>query len=318
MTKPILVALLALPSLLGPAVLSAQTPGHELAILELPSSTAAMAEGGAFDLSSEDSDGIFYNPATLVPATGLVLGLQRFGDVASQVTLSAATDWWDGGVGLGLQVLEWGAAPDRMTAGGVDRLLADGPLATTEWVASAGYAREILGPSVGVVAKLVGRRIGSERHVEPALDLGIAHDLGPIRVGLAVRNLTADLEPSDAARAAGDVVAEPDPVPERITLGAAFSGYELGPLDLGSAARLTRRADGDLEAGGGLEVAYWPVTGRTFIGRVGIQTVPDGGASSLTFGAAFHGDALVLEYAYRPVDAFGSEEGLHRVSIGWR
>ena len=300
-----LTVLLALPA---PAALAAQSSDHDFRVLEVPSSTAAMSMGDAFDLSGEDSDGIFYNPAAVGRAEGLVLGLQRFRDAGGQATLSAAAEWWDGRVGLGVQAMEWGAG-ERAGAGGLLPLLEDGAVGVSEWAASAGYAREVFGPTVGVVAKLLGRRQGAERDVAGAVDVGVTHGLGPVRLGLAARNLAGELLAGDAG----------ERVPWELTLGAAGSGFEVGPLDLGGAARVTRQADDEYEAGAGLEVAYWPVVGRTFIGRVGLQTDPSGPDDvALTLGAAFHGDALVLEYAYRPVDLLGSEEGLHRITVGWR
>ncbi len=305
---PVLLAL-AVGFAAPPGSLLAQTPGRDNAVLELPSSTQAMAMGDALDLSGTDSDGIFYNPALLARAAGFMLGGQRFRDAASQLTLSAAHEWYGGGLGVGLQALEWGAAPDSAHLGGVDRLLEDGNAAVAEWAATVGWARTVPWKlAVGAAAKLVGRRIGVERDVVGAVDLGVAREVGPLWLGLSARDLTADALAGDAA----------GQVPTSVSLAAALRRRPVGPLDVGAAARVTRRDDGEVTAGGGLEVAYWPIQGRTFIGRVGWQTVPEGGAKGLTLGAAFHGDDLIVAYAYRPVDAFGSTEGLHRVSIGWR
>lgn len=306
-TRAFALPFLLLAGLL-PGAARAQVPGHDFALLEVPSSTAAMAMGDAFDLSGEDSDGIFYNPAALARAEGFVLGLQRFRESGTQLTGSAAAEWWDGRVGIGVQAMEWGSSPTAAGAGGLTRILAGGALPTAEWAASAGYARPLFGASVGAVGKLLGRRDGPRREVAGALDVGATHGVGRLRLGLAVRNLAGELLGDGAGI-----------VPDQVTLGAAGSGFVVGPFDLAGAARLTRRADGELDAGGGLEVAYWPVVGRTFIGRVGLQTDPYGADDvGFTFGAAFHGDDLVLEYAYRPVDLLGSGEGLHRLGLGWR
>jgi hypothetical protein len=65
-------------------------------------------------------------------------------------------------------------------------------------------------------------------------------------------------------------------------------------------------------------VGYWPVRGRTFVGRLGAQVVPEGSdASPFTFGFAFWGDDLVVEWAFQPFDG-APESGTHRFSIGWR
>jgi hypothetical protein len=104
-------------------------------------------------------------------------------------------------------------------------------------------------------------------------------------------------------------------LPTDVTLGWGGYGRPLGPLDLGAAAALGRRADGEVVFGGGLELGYWPVQGRTFVARVGVRNVPEGEASPVTFGGSFWGDRLVLEYAFQPVD---DADGLHRVTLGWR
>jgi hypothetical protein len=66
----------------------------------------------------------------------------------------------------------------------------------------------------------------------------------------------------------------------------------------------------------GLEVGYWPVNGRTFVGRVGYRYRSDDfTACPLTFGAAFLGDNISLEYAYQ---GFDDGDPSHRFSVGWR
>jgi hypothetical protein len=69
--------------------------------------------------------------------------------------------------------------------------------------------------------------------------------------------------------------------------------------------------------GGGLEVGYWPVRGRTFVARAGVRRVPEGEGSPFSAGLAFWGDDLVVEWAWRP---FGDpvDEATHRFSVGWR
>jgi hypothetical protein len=65
----------------------------------------------------------------------------------------------------------------------------------------------------------------------------------------------------------------------------------------------------------GLQVGYWPINGRTFVGRVGVQRVPEGAGSPLTLGVAYWGDDLALEWAYR---SFGDVGGTHRFTVRWR
>jgi hypothetical protein len=74
--------------------------------------------------------------------------------------------------------------------------------------------------------------------------------------------------------------------------------------------------DGDLEPSLGLEVGYWPINGRTFVGRIGYRhRSGEYEAVPVTFGGAFYGDNIVLEYALQPFD---SGDPSHRFFMGWR
>ena len=69
--------------------------------------------------------------------------------------------------------------------------------------------------------------------------------------------------------------------------------------------------------GGGVEIGYWPISGRTFVARIGVRQLEEGtDASPLSLGFAFWGDDVVLEWAFRPWE--GDETGTHRFGIRWR
>jgi hypothetical protein len=293
-------------ALLGAGPLAAQTPGREPAVVELPAGARAAGLGHAFQADAGDSDAVFWNPALASRAGGFALGLQGLTTAARAFTVSAAAPWYGGGVAVGLQALEYGTdvAPGERE-GGIDPLLADGGEAVGELVATVAYGRTLAGFTVGVAGKLVDQRFGDARQQDLAADVGVAHALGPGWASLAVRNLGPErsLDGVDVR------------LPTDVTLGWGGYGRPLGPLDLGAAAALGRRADGEVVFGGGLELGYWPVQGRTFVARVGVRNVPEGEASPVTFGGSFWGDRLVLEYAFQPVD---DADGLHRVTLGWR
>ena len=90
-----------------PTPVAGQTREHGPVILQLPASTSAMGMGGAFQLTGGRSDAIFYNPALLAIASGFGLDGQTFDSKSSYLTLSAATEWWKGSVGVGLQALSY-------------------------------------------------------------------------------------------------------------------------------------------------------------------------------------------------------------------
>lgn len=300
------LALVAL--LLAPAAASAQAEGRLPLLLQLPASTRAMALGDAYAMSSGHADALFYNPALVGDASGFGLDVETWSGEATGAAASAATAWYGGAVAVGLQTLQYGGATSGATLlpSGQDVLFDVGVATTSERVASVGYGRRLFGVQVGVAAKLLEQRVAGDRDATAAVDLGVATGLGPLTVGLSAANLGPDLE----------LPSGPAPLPTRVTLGVGGYGQEVGPLDVGVSGALTRRDDGELLAGAGVEVGYWPISGRTFVARVGVARVPEGAASPFTFGIAFWGDDLVVEWAYRDFGTLG--EGTHRFGVRWR
>ncbi len=292
---------------LMPAGIQAQDRGRAPVILDLPASTTALAMGDAFQLSGRSSDAIFYNPAQLLRATGFGLAAQRFGSQSTSLTLSGATNWWKGAVGVGLQTLSYstdGTTPQAIATGQRD-LLTGGATAVSELVATLAYAQELFGVRWGVAGKLIEQRMAGSHDAVPAADLGASITLGPVTVGLSAQNLGPDLE-------VGGVETD---LANRVTAGASLRRRPLGPLDLGASAAITRMEDGTVIPAFGGEVAWWPVTGRTFIGRIGVRRVERGPANAVTFGAAFVGDAISIEYAFQ---GFDDADGAHRFGVSWR
>lgn len=283
----------------GPLVAQAPAP----VVLDLPASTEALGLGTVFPVSGRDSDALFYNAGVLADARGIGVAAQRIASSGTLLTASGAASWGGGGVGVGVQSLAYDA---RMgTPPDASDLSSRGELAVAELVASVGYGR-VLGPiRAGAVGKLVEARIGGTRASGLALDLGIATELAFGTVGLAVQNLGPELELGTFDM----------PMPDRVTLAGSFEPVPFGPLDVRAAAAVSRRTDGEVAPGVGLDVRYWPVEGRTFIGRVGARRVPDGSALPVTFGLAFWGDALALEYAFQ---AHRAADDAHRLGVRWR
>ncbi|MGY8779079.1 MAG: hypothetical protein ACKVIN_13285, partial [Longimicrobiales bacterium] len=94
-------------------------------------------------------------------------------------------------------------------------------------------------------------------------------------------------------------------------------GQQVGIFDLGYAANLGF-GDDAVTYGGGVEIGYWPVQGRTFVARAGFQSVPgDSEAKPFTTGLAFWGDEIMIEWAFRPFGG-ADEGGSHRFGLRWR
>jgi hypothetical protein len=275
-------------------------------VVELPASTRALGMGNAYALASSDNDAIFYNPGLLDTSRGIGASA-AFYDRATLFTISGAAEWWRGGVGLGIQSVSWSAAGTASGAfsRGEAGLSDGGPISASETAASAAYARVIKGFRVGVAGKLIDLRMPGERDVTAAADLGIARRLGPVTLGLAAQNLGR----------APEITGFDLDLPLGVTLGASVPGRPLGPLDVTAAAAVSAGEDERLEASAGLELGYWPISGRTFFARVGFRHVDDSDIEPLTLGAGFAGDRIVIDYAFQNFDD-GSP--VHRVGLRWR
>ena len=287
---------------------AAQTAGALPRVLELPASTRAMALGNAYMMNARHADAVFYHPALLTGASGFGLDLQRWGANSSSTTVSAARQWLGGGIGVGLQTLQYGAAAEGSDTapGGQDHLFTLGPSPVSERVATVGYSRELFGIDFGVATKLVEQRVGTTRDAGVLFDFGVATDLGPLKAGLTYRNVGSDLslDGRDMAR------------PDGVTFGVGAYGEPVGILDVGVTGALTYVGDQAIPSGG-VEIGYWPIRGRTFVARIGARRVPEGDASRLSFGFAFWGDNITLEWAFQPVDVDGAS-GTHRFGVRWR
>jgi hypothetical protein len=159
---------------------------------------------------------------------------------------------------------------------------------------------------MGLVGKYIQERFGGNRGNTGAVDLGASKSAGPITLGLAAQNIGA------AMTFGGEDFC----LPTRFTLGAGSQSKVVGPLDVSAATALSYQLDGDLIPSVGMEVAYWPVTGRTFFARVGFRHLPEElSGSPITFGGGFTGDNIVLDYAY---EGFETGNPSHRFTLGWR
>jgi hypothetical protein len=294
------VALLAI----SPGSTAAQTPGRAAPLLELPAGARAVGLGGAAQLGAADSDHLFQHPAYLgvggFRATAWLVDAS-----ASALSLSTGTGAFGGRVALGVRAAEWtGAAPGE-SAGGLDGIVETGDNGRSTTALTVGYSRGIpFDLDLGVTATLLSDRVDASRARTVAVDVGLGTEIGPLALALTARNLGSDLE-----FGATDV-----PLPARYELAAGGYGQQLGPLDLGAAVRAGVRDDEEVVYGGGLELGYYPIQGRTFIARIGAQNVPEGDGATLTLGGSYRGDDLTIDYAWRDVDGLA----VHTITLGWR
>ena len=290
-----------------PAAGRAQSPEHGPLVLELPASTRGLALGGAFHMVGNDSDAVFHNPALIGGAGVIGAAMQRFGTASLLSTVSGAAEWSSASVAVGVQTLGYGApgGDADILAHDARSLFASRSTGVSEVAISVGYARELRGVRAGITGKLVDQRLGGHHDATGAVDVGVAVGAGRARLGLAVQNLGPGLTLGETRV----------PLPVRVTAGGSTPAIPVGPLDLGWSAAVSREADGVVVPGTGLEIAYWPVRGRTFTARVGVRRAPDGFGHPVTFGGAFNGDRLAIDYAWQRYDG---GEAAHRLGLSWR
>ena len=312
-----LLSVLALMLGVTATEVSAQTAGVLPKTTQLPASTRAMALGDSYVMNAGHADALFYHPALLAGASGVGFEIQRWGANSSSATVSAAVQWLGGGVGIGVRTLQYSAFGAGVLAApaGQDHLFGFGSVPVSERVATIGYAREtFFGIDLGIGVDLVDQRVDSDRQSVALFDIGVARDVGPLAIGLTVHDLGKKPIVDSGAGVA------------KVVIGAGAYGQQVGIFDLGYAANLGF-ADDEVTYGGGVEIGYWPVQGRTFVVQAGFQSVPGGSeAKPFTTGLAFWGDEITIEWAFRPFKEYTGdpespnayEGGSHRFGLRWR
>jgi len=288
-----LVTLLFL--LAGLAPVSAQVPGYGPTLLDLVPNVRAISLGHTYSLASTEAQLLFANPARLTDISGVQGSLGSWGGDATLASVAGGGEWLGGGLAFGLRVMEAGEQSSIGTQ-------ADGE---SHWAGTLGYAREVFGFDLGVSGHVFRSRVGAVASTGGAFDLGVAKEVFDITFGLSATNFGPDLQMNG----------EKIPLPYRVTLGAGTDRAWVGPLDVGGAAAVSYRPDGEWIPSAGVEVAWWPVRGRTFVARGGLRRVPTGSAQPWTLGAGFEGDRVELSYAYQGDDGY---EAAHHIGIRWR
>jgi hypothetical protein len=298
--------LFAVPLLSAYSPLDAQTPGRAAPLLELAPGARAAGLGGAAQLGVQDPDHLFTHPAFL-GSGGFRFTAWAIDGGATIASMATGTAAFGGTIGFGVRAAEWNGSVPVDGAGGLDELVSGGATGRSAVAATVGYRRDfpfdLLGLELGATATLVSDRVDDTRDRGVSFDVGVGRGIGPLDISLAARNLGGELEiPAETA------------LPARYELALGGYGHQLGPLDVGAAGRVGVRDDDEVVFGGGVEFGYYPVQGRTFVVRVGGQSVPEGDASPVTLGGTFRGDNVVVDWAWRDVDG----SAVHVFTIGWR
>jgi hypothetical protein len=290
-----------------PTVLHAQERGPVL--LQLPASTRALSMGDAFAVGSTDSDALFYNAAFSDRLRGASIAMQRWSDRATLYTMSAAIDWWSGAIAVGVRALDYGggatATPSRGPVTDEGALFTPRAESISERAASVAYSRRVKGVRGALTAHVVEQRTNVEQNAFVAGDVAAGYEMSWLALGLAARNIGTSYELDGR-----DI-----DMPLTIQLSAAgLRSWSVLGLDVVPAFGVAYEVDGDVVPGGGVEISYWPVQGRTFSLRIGARSAP-ADMRPFTAGAGFTGDRLILDYAIVPME---NDRFVHRFGIRWR
>ena len=285
-------------------------------VLKFPAS-ARMLGMGDVGVASRDDDVVFYNPAQLAIARGMSASGSRYSANAGGGALSSVTRFNNGGIGVGVSMIEYDAltpllpgSPPTMnghggTASSIDAVI--------------GLAQVYKSVRVGVAAKYVDDQLPDVRINRAAFDVGLAKDFMRFyTVALAVQNIGGSTTYPCPSCTIALSNTPPSPtlnvraeLPLRTTLGMATS-RQLGPFDGAATFGLSMLRSNLLRPAGGFELGYSWLDGYGLALRVGSAS-PSVGESSATGGLGFTMDRLTIDYG---AEASWSGRGVqHRIGL---
>ena len=274
---------------------------------QLPVSARANGLGDAYVMSAPDADAIFYNVALMDDARGAAGSISRFGSAGQFIAAGGSVAWLRGGLGFGASSLSSNGSSDVVTGltSREDHLWRQGDVVASEQMALVSYARTVFGFRVGGAGKLIDQRVGSEHSTTGAADAGVARTLGPVTLGFAARNLGPNAD-------YGSTVFQ---LPTTYTANAATRTRAVGPIDIVLAGVSAWRRGDFHAAGGGVEISYWPISGRTVSARVGYRWIEESEFTPPTLGFGYSSDRIGIDYAFERID---EGKATHRFSFRLR
>lgn len=284
-----------------------QAPESGPLVLLLPASPRAAALGNA-GAASRDEYAIFYNPAQLVPSTGINASFARYdwngttGAIASAVTVGTLTYGW------GVEVAEFTARAAAAYPFEPDELMRRGTRNALSLVAGGGASYLLKGFRTGVGIKFAEDRVdGSSTAVvasPPILhgvllgDVGMSHRLWSGTAALVLQNI------GDHSRLR---------LPTQTTLAWARQ-KQAGEFDLGFNAQVLQRNKW-IGVGAGIEADYGWIEGWSVVARAGARRPETLAQRPVTMGGSLNADRLQLDYA---LELFEHGTYAHHIAIRWR
>jgi hypothetical protein len=300
-------------------VLRSQVPSVNVlapTVLSLPASARVLGMGNV-GVVSRDDDVLFYNPAQLAIARGMSASGGRYSSSARGSTLSSVTRFNNGGIAVGINVVDF-RSPGPGLPGGPDLDRAGtGPASSLDAV--LGLAQVYKSVRVGVAAKYVEDQLPDVRIGRGAFDIGLARDfMRYYSVGLAVQNIGgSSTYPCPTCTLALSGV-PPNPAltvraesPIRTTLGGAM-GRPIGAFDVVATFGLSMLRGDWLPPAGGGELGYSWLDGYSVAVRLG-AAAPAPSESRATGGVGFTMDRLTIDYAIE--STWSVTRAQHRIGL---
>lgn len=288
------------------APLQAQRERHAPLVLQLPVTARTLAMGG-LTAATRDVESVFGNPALVGGSNALSLSLGRYASGASTGHLATAMNVGMLGVGVGMALLD---APQLVAGRALtsDVLTDEGHVAASNMAATVAASLAWKGFRWGAAARYLESRTASARGGAPSFDLGVAKDLlfGRLTSGLVLQYMGRDLPNRVDSRT----------LPVRVALGVAGGGQNLGKwFDIGAAANVAVREDGEVYPTAGGELSWVPYEGVSVTVRGGGRRPELRAQRPLTGGVGVQLDRLSLDYGWEDMRGKG---GAHRVTLRLR
>lgn len=285
------LGLLAVATLaIGARELPAQDAATIPLVLRLAGSTRALGLGNSF-AGGRGVEMLFYNPAQIGSARGSSLSYQRFRSkswLGGFVTAGALGRF---SVAAGVQYLDFETDFYGLTRPG--ELTTERSFRASSVMGSVGSGFSWKGFRWGAAVKYAEEHRLFTKAGQVLADLGVARDIGPIGVGVAVQNVGRDLVLAEQAGR----------IPTRLSVGGYLPTRRIATyFDLAMSAGVSLERSGRLMPGGGAELIWEPVGGWRLAGRAGLRKVEGGvpSESPLSLGGSFTLDRFSLDYAFVP------------------
>ena len=256
-----------------------------------------MGMGGAFCAVADDASTIYWNPAGLTNISGKEVTAaytQWFADIGHTFLGYAQSLNKNNALGAGLIYL--GATDTERDEWGVEK----GSFQIVGMAPIIGYAHRLSSRiSIGGSVKYVSQKLADVSAGGFAFDIGGLYRTraGNVTLGMSIQNVGAEIK----------FIAEGDALPQNTKLGIAYRIIE----------NFTLALDANLLSDGQTYVCiggeYW-VT-NTMALRLGYRTGPADEGISITLGAGFKGERVLLNYAFVPYGDLGNS---HRISLGMK